>query len=273
MRLPRGRNKKIKEAIETAKQAMLVLSKAKGNVLYVLSGDTFEETVAKPWVETSSWSSKAKEAFEAMAAVEDPRRYLLFADGRSKEFRRQFDDLTESNEKCLYVEELWIVYKPSARTGRRISFNSANREACLLVLPCAKTKIPAKSREGAEGNAAGEATTHSSTYIGVAPLPWRAQPMISQATKQSIFGREPPTPLKTMFDVSMGEPLFWRDWKTQVLWKRIITDTEACAVYDLSPGSGLLAKQCLSIGIPYVGLCHQEKQVPFLQNAFGPCGR
>ncbi len=50
------------------------------------------------------------------------------------------------------------------------------------------------------------------------------------------------------------------------LWHQILKDVDATAVYDLSPGCGLLGKACLNLGIPYVGFCHYEKQVSFLQN-------
>ena len=244
-------------------------SKAKGNVLYVLSGDTFHETSAAPWGEAETWSPKAGHAFDAIAGLDDPdsTKYLLLCDGRSKSYRRHFEDLTEANGKCKHISELWIVYKPTRRTGRREGFASSNREACFLVTPCPRTTLKAKSREaGTEGNAAGELTTHSSTYTDVTPLSWLAQPLISTADKAVIFGRECPEPPKKMFDAASGEPLFWNDRKTAALWKQIVSDVGAVAVYDLSPGCGWLAKHCLESGIPYAGVCHHEKQVSFLQN-------
>ena len=227
-----------------ARTKVSAFSKAKGNALYVISGDTFDETSAAPWSEAELWSTKAKHAFDAIAGLQDPdsNKYLLLCDGRSKSYRRQFEDLTEASEKCKHVSELWVVYKPTRRTGRRVSFASSNREACFLVTPCPRTALKAKIREeGDEGNAAGELTTHSSTYTGVTPLPWLAQPLISTADKSDIFGRACPQPPRKLFDTSSGEPLFWNDRKTAALWKQIISDVGAAAVYDLSPGCGWLA--------------------------------
>lgn len=46
----------------------------------------------------------------------------------------------------------------------------------------------------------------------------------------------------------------------------LLQDFGAVAVYDLSPGSGLLAKTCLNLGLPYLACCRHPKQVAFLQN-------
>ena len=81
-----------------------------------------------------------------------------------------------------------------------------------------------------------------------------------------IFGRECPVTPKNMFDTGSGEPLLWNDRMTAALWKQIVSDVDAVAVYDMSPGCGWLAKHCLEAGIPYAGVCHHEKQVSFLQN-------
>jgi hypothetical protein len=190
---------------------------------------------------------------------------MLFCDGRSKSFRRNLEDFCE--RRCTHVSEMWVVYKPTARCGRRVSFASDNREVCLLVSPVPRTQLKAKPRVSKAGNASGEDSTHCSTYTGVDPLPWRAQPLISTSDKAAIFNLDRlPKPPPKLFDTSMGEPLFWNDRKHMSLWHQILKDVDASAVYDLSPGCGLLGKACLNAGLPYVAFCHFEKQGSFLQN-------
>ena len=58
-----------------------------------------------------------------------------------------------------------MLYAPTKRLGRKVSFASDNKEACLLSRPLVRTQLALQSRD--RFKKLGEATTHDTTYIGV----------------------------------------------------------------------------------------------------------
>ena len=61
-------------------------------------------------------------------------------------------------------------------------------------------------------------------------------------------------------------PLFWQERKTPALWKRLMTDVKARAVFDMTPGSGALARACMEEGISYAGVCRTPVHASWLMN-------
>ena len=104
-----------------------------------------------------------------MLAHSGPSDVLLFCDGRSRACRAKLESLVLS---ARHLSEIWIVYKPTPRLGRKVTFASDNRETAFVSLPVARTLLPTKQR--AEFTGAGEASTHDSTYTGVDTVPWSA---------------------------------------------------------------------------------------------------
>ena len=117
-----------------------------------------------------------------------------------------------------------------------------------------------------EFDGAGEETTHETTYTGVPTAPWASLPFLDKEHKQQIIGRDPQVPAATLFDASGGIPLFWQERKTPVLWKRLLSDVKARAVFDLTPGSGALARTCMEEGIAYAAVCQSPIHASWLMN-------
>ncbi len=108
-----------------------------------------------------------------------------------------------------------MVYQPSPRLGRRVSFASDNREVMLLSLPVPRTHLRTKERKEFVG--ANKSSTHDSSYKGVRGSPWGALPFITAANKETIHGCKLPEPNPKLFDTSLGQPLFWAERKSVAL--------------------------------------------------------
>ena len=87
--------------------------------------------------------------------------------------------------------ESWIVYTPTPRLGRKVTFGSDNREGAVVFLLVARARLPTTYYNGA-----GEEFTYDATYtrLSVETLPWSAQPCISREDKAKIVGFEPQVP-------------------------------------------------------------------------------
>ena len=83
---------------------------------------------------------------------------------------------------------------------------------CSMPLP--RTQMKVMQRD--DFNASGEASTQETSYSGVAMAPWGSLPLTSKEDKEKILGLPPllPTGKKTIFDCSVGLPLFWQERKT-----------------------------------------------------------
>ena len=91
---------------------------------------------------------------------------LLACDGRSRACRSK---LEKTMEPFRNLNELLVVYSPTPRLGRRVSFASDNREVILISLPMNRTQLPTHERNSF--NKLGEGSTHDSAYMGVPPAP------------------------------------------------------------------------------------------------------
>ena len=91
-------------------------------------------------------------------------------------------------------------------------------------------------------------------------------PRLLRGDKENILGFDPAVPNTKLFDTALGLPLYWGERKHSDLWARIMTDLDVKYVYDLSPGSGPLARACLDKGIVYAGFARNEAHPAWLSN-------
>ena len=177
--------------------------------------------------------------------------------------QEQIDDIMEKRRNFC---ELWVVYAPTRRLGRKVSFASDNKEACLLSLPVVRTQLALQRRD--RFNTLGEATTHDTTYTGVEPLAWGAAPKMHAGDKQAILdpaaARDAPLPNSKVNDSTMGLPLFWQEREPKTLRAQLLKDLRGKAVFDATPGSGQLARACLELGVVYTGVAKNQQHLKFL---------
>ena len=216
--------------------------------IFVFSGDLFAEAPNAPWLTTPDIVA-AEEVVKFMLQQTSAEDVLLFCDGRSRVGRKKLEGWLDH---ARHLSELWVVYQASRRLGRRVCFASDNREVLLVSMPVQRNHLATKGRTSF--NAVGEASTHDSTYTGVEPLPWARMPRLSKEDKQKILGGPAEIPKDALYDSSLGVPLFWNERKTVQLWAQILEDLDAKAVYDLTPGTGTLARACLDAGLTYTGV-------------------
>ena len=161
-----------------------------------------------------------------------------------------------------------MLYAPTRRLGRKVSFASDSKETCFLSLPCVRTQLAVQRRDSF--NTLGEATTHDATYSGVVPLAWGAAPKMHAGDKQAIMvpaaARDIPVPNSKVYDSTMGLPLFWQERKPKTFWHQVLKDLRAKCVFDATPGSGQLARACLELGVTYTGVAKNQQHCQFLNS-------
>jgi hypothetical protein len=229
--------------------------------LFVWSADVFVEPQDEPWNKVPAWAPEAQPAVEFILKQLGPADTHLFCDGRSRAVRQKLESLTE---KDRHLSELWVVYRPMKRLGRRVSFASDNREVMFLSTCLPRTQIPAKERNLYTG--AGETTTHASSYTNVPAVPWRALPQIATKDKCKIVAGTAATPKSETFDPSLGVPLYWAERKPLAFWQQLIMDLDVKCIVDLSPGSGTLARAAMLEGARYLGITRSEEHASWLLN-------
>ena len=230
--------------------------------LFIFSADLYRECRTASWSTLSDYDPSAAAVISFLLDQHGPGDVLVFLDGRSKSWRRELEKQTE---QARNLSELWIIYKPSPRLGRRVSFASESREVALVSMPVARTQLACKLRKD-KFAAAGESSTHDTTYTGVSPMPWKAMPMISLEDKAKVMGYEPPLPRTKIFDASAGVPLFWQERKDPAFWSTLLTHLDAKCVVDLTPGSGSCARAAMDLGISYTALAMNAEHNSWLQN-------
>ena len=146
-----------------------------------------------------------------------------------------------------------------------MSFASESREVALVSMPVPRTQLACKLRKD-KFAAAGESTTHDTTYTGVSPMPWKAMPMISLEDKKKVMGYDPALPRVKIFDSSAGVPLFWHERKDPAFWSTFLTHLDAKCIVDLTPGSGSCARAAMDLGISYTALAMNAEHNSWLQN-------
>lgn len=230
--------------------------------VFIFAADLFRECRTASWSSLSEYDTAAAPFISFMLEQQGPGDVLVFFDGRSKSWRRELEKQTE---QARNLSELWIIYKPSPRLGRRVSFASESREVALVSMPVARTQLACKLRKD-KFAAAGESSTHDTTYTGVSPMPWKAMPMISLEDKAKVLGYEPALPREKIFDSSAGVPLFWQERKDPSFWTTLLTHLDAKCIVDLTPGSGSCARAAMDLGISYTALAMNVEHNSWLQN-------
>ena len=167
-----------------------------------------------------------------------------------------------------HVSDFWIIYQPRREAkGRKTVFGARNREVGWVSFPVSRAKVPTIERKSAshQGNE-WEATTFASTFSSMAPLAWTQLPSITRSDKERVIGASTPVPPEKVFDSDLGCPLIWQEVKSTELWMALLEATQADFVVDLCAGSGMTARACLSLGIPWVGLCWNQVHTHWLNN-------
>ena len=82
---------------------------------------------------------------------------------------------------------------------------------------------------------------------------WMLMPRVSLQVKAKILNHscEAATPLNLDSSKGVPSPLFWAERKTPAFWTQLMKDIGVGAVFDLTPGTGPLARVCLDAGILY----------------------
>ena len=113
----------------------------------------------------------------------------------------------------------------------------------------------------------GETTSYDASYSGVKPLAWANLPLIAKQDKLTILGgSECPSPSAGHYDASRGMPLFCEECKPQDFLTVLLKEWMVEYVVDLSPGTGCLARACMTEGWQYVGLCRTNEHSSWLRN-------
>ena len=238
----------------------------KSHRLFVLSGEKWSpETGASPWVDEPQATASLDMALDWVLERKGPCDTLLVFDGRSSSIRAKMEKKMQS---ARHVSEIWIVYQPRREAkGRKTVFGSRNREVGWVSFPVSRAHVPTQERKAARstGNE-WETTTFSSTFSSMVPMAWGQLPSITLADKQRIIGASPPVPPSKVFDTDLGCPLCWQDVKSKDLWLALLEATNADFVVDLGAGSGITARACLALGIPWAGLCWNQVHTHWLNN-------
>ena len=225
---------------------------AESHRLFLFCADLFMEAKAIPWATVPSWDETARPTIEWLLTQTGPQDVLDFCDGRSRSWRGKLEELLK---EMRHFSEMWVVYQPSPRLGRKVSFGSDNREVILVSTPVARRLLPVRGR--AQFGAAGESSTHDSSYTGVPPLPWGGVPHLSSSDKAKILGHEIEEPPDRLFDTSLGQPLFWAERKSNGFFQRLFQDLSAKVVIDCMPGCGSAGRACLDLGLQYLAFWPQ----------------
>ena len=230
--------------------------------VFVASADTFGGEGLEPWQYFTDKEKDFKEVLEFMTNQTSPWDVLLSFDGRNMADRKLMEPIMEP---CRNVCEVWIVYEPTKRLGRRVAWGSDNKEICWMSFPVPRTSLTTKDR-GGQAAAKWAETTHSSFYAGVPPAPWQSLPLISAADKASVLGKPPTEPATKIFDADRGMPLYWQERKPVDLWADLLSSLDAKLVVDLSPGSGSAGRAAMRLGINYVAACREEAHASWVSH-------
>lgn len=257
-----GSEAALQAAYEKTPQFQFQGKAAQTHRLFVFSADLVHEQQSSPWSTVPAWRADlAGASIKWMLQQAGPADVLMFCDGRSRPCRAEIEKATS---QMRHPSEIWLVFAPTERLGRRVSWASDNREVILISTPVARTLLPVTER--AEFACAGEASTHDASYTGVPPAPWKSLPHLLTADKGKILGHAPEEPRPQLFDTSLGQPLFWAERKGATLWRRLYKDLAVKAVVDCTPGSGSAARAAMQLGLSYVGFARNSEHSNWLTN-------
>ena len=233
--------------------------------VFLFSADLHHEELGAAWASLPGWKEQMAASVRFMLTKQGHSDLLAFADGRARQSRRELEKLVDSARN---FSEVTVVFQSSPRLGRRVAWSSDNREMIFLSLPVPRTMMPVKPRATSDdpGTAAGESTTHDSTYTGVAPLPWGAMPVLSTENKEKILGTKPSKPRVQLYDCAVGIPLFWAERKSASFWRTFFADIGAGCIVDTTPGAGTAACAAMMMELPYIGIARNSCHANFLAN-------
>ena len=227
--------------------------------LFVFSAELHSEGPETPWATPVVWEKSMDTILSWLSSQNAPCDTTMAFDGRSRSCRKAIELVME---KRRHFCELWVVYAPTRRMGRKVFFASDNKETCGVSLPLPRTQLAVKSRDGF--NRVGEESTHDSTYTGVTPLAWGAVQKFHAEPKKAILGFDAPIPNNKLYDCTMGMPLFWQERKNTKFWAQLLHDLNIRAVFDATAGTGQLARACLQQGILYTGVAKNQTHAQML---------
>ena len=232
--------------------------------VFVFSADTFGLESAEPWTHTRPCKdTELAVVMEWMGRQNGPTDVLLSFDGRNVTDRKA---MSTAFDPFRHSCDLWVVYKPSQRTGRSVAWAS-DREIGFLSLPVPRRAIATKEHTRTASEWA--PSTHASFYQGVPQVPWGALPVLSKQDKSQVLGVDPGSitdPPSSMWDAARGTPLYWSERKPVALWEDLLFCLDANMVVDLSPGSGSVGRAALRLGIQYVAVCRTDAHASWLGN-------
>ena len=231
--------------------------------VFVFSAELFSESPTAPWVMLAELGTAASPYLEWLNEVNGSYDVTMVGDGRSRKSRKEID---VACGEARNLHEAWITYSPTKRLGRRVAYAADNKEVILVSMPLPRTQCKTNSRS--EFVAAGEETTHETTYTGVPTAPWGSLPLMQAESKSKIIGCPTDFPRGEIFDSTLGVPLFWQERKTAACWKALLQDVSAKAVFDLTPGSGVCGRACMELGLSYACVTRDAEHCSWLQNIF-----
>ena len=228
--------------------------------VFVFSADTFGQESEQPWATTAA-TKEINIILDFLARQTGNADVILSFDGRNLTDRKALAaGMSKARNSC----ELWVVYLPTRRLGRRVAWSSDTREVGWLSLPVPRTSVATKERS--DEAAAWAATTHSSVYAGVPQVPWDGLPQITRADKERVLGMQPEAPPEKVCNTECGMPLYWQERKPVLFWEDILQCLDASMVVDLSPGSGSIGRACLRSGVQYIGAARNDAHASWLCN-------
>ena len=235
----------------------------KAHRVFLFAADLLHEPETTPWSRLPEWKADlAQAALRFMLTHAGPADVLVFCDGRSRQCRIALEQFTADARN---LSELWVVFKPTPRLGRRVWYGSDNKEMILVSSPVPRTQLAVKERSDV-GACSGESTTHDASYTGVEPVAWGQMAILSADDKARVLGHPVQTPRPQLFDTSLGHPLFWGERKSIGFWRTLFEDLDGKAVVDTTPGSGLASRAALELGIPYFGIARNSLHAKWLNN-------
>ena len=235
---------------------------------FVVCGDLIIEKGQEPWLGCCEAPAHFSEMLKFVCAQRSNIDVVMAFDGINRKNRRVCEDAVS---KLPVNAEIFITYQkpPSHWCQRKHVFASRNTEVGWYGLPVAKNKIACKDRQSDDDfSAAGEDSSHYTTYTGVPVVPRTALPLITEADKKIVVKNSQVVemPRKWKRRGLQGVPLFWNESKSVDLWVRILQDAGIKAVVDVSPGSGTLAEACMKLGCPYFGMVFERTHYSWLSN-------
>ena len=113
--------------------------------VFLFSADLVAESSVTPWSAVPEWHDHGTALVEFMVGQTGPADVLVFCDGRSRTCRAKLEEMTKS---MRHASEVWVVYKPSPRLGRKVSdFRIGQPRGAFGVL--AGAEGPAASKRAA----------------------------------------------------------------------------------------------------------------------------